>query len=121
MMDGRPARIGGLGENSARMATTNASHGAGSLQSSVSTGIGKNKTRLAERRASMLDSRAARLENAADLLPDDPELLEANRPGWDEAVLFKGKGFKTQFYGATSPLSVFVNVSRTPSQAHPSD
>ena len=121
MMDGRPTPIGGLDGDSARMATTNTSHGAGSLQSPVSTGPAKNKTRLAERKANMLGGRAARLENAAGLLPDDPELLEANRPDWDEAVLFKGKGFKTQFYGATSPLSVFVNVSRTPNQAYPSD
>ena len=117
MMDGRPAPIGGLGGDSARMATTNALHVAGSLQSSVSTGFGKKTTRLAGTRANMSDSRAARVENAAILLPD-PELLEANRPGWDEAVLFKGKGFMTQFYGSTSPLSVFTNVSRTPSQAH---
>lgn len=69
----------------------------------------KRKPRFPERRPASLESRIARLERTARLSPNDSE--EESQPRLGEAMLLKGKSYKTQFYGATSTWCTISNVS----------
>lgn len=66
--------------------------------------------RLPAREVGALEARLARLERAADTTAKDLEPPEEELSG-RETSLFKGGGFKTQFYGATCPMSLVAQVS----------
>lgn len=77
----------------------------------------KSEGRLPAREVGSLEARLARLERAAGTAANDLEPPEEELPG-RETSLFKGKGFKTQFYGATCPMSLVAQVSEHQRQPH---
>lgn len=70
----------------------------------------KSEGRLATREVGSQEARLARLERAASTAANDLGPPEKELPG-RETSLLKGKGFKTQFYGATCPMSILAQVS----------
>ena len=70
----------------------------------------KSEGRAPARELGSLEARLVRLERAAGTAANDAEPLEEELMG-RETSLFKGKGFKTQFYGATCPMSMLAQVS----------
>ncbi|KAF2733725.1 hypothetical protein EJ04DRAFT_577421 [Polyplosphaeria fusca] len=67
------------------------------------------KLRTQERRLELLERKLVKFEGAKDPLAparfDDFDAEEAE-PEFKEAMMFRGKAFKTQFMGTTSPMSV---------------
>lgn len=74
------------------------------------------KFRAQERRVGMLERRLANLDDAENPgLPLPPSHLDdfdphEEEPIVKEEIMFRGKGFKTQFYGSTSPFSLITQV-----------
>lgn len=73
------------------------------------------KLRVQERRLDLLERKLTKmdgLKNSSDYPPShldefDPQ---ADEPKLKEEMMFRGKGFKTQFYGSTSPFSLITHV-----------
>jgi hypothetical protein len=78
------------------------------------------KLKMQEQRIEMLEKQISILEGAKNAShPPTSSPLEHQEPGRDvstrtEAMLFRGKSFKTQFYGPTSPLSLLSHVRTLP-------
>ncbi|KAH7391748.1 hypothetical protein BKA66DRAFT_413199 [Pyrenochaeta sp. MPI-SDFR-AT-0127] len=64
------------------------------------------KLRVQERRIEMLEQKLAAKDSAKD--PSQYEDRAPEEPELKEAMIFRGKGFKTQFQGATSVMSVIA-------------
>ncbi|KAF2644348.1 hypothetical protein P280DRAFT_496673 [Massarina eburnea CBS 473.64] len=73
------------------------------------------KLRVQERRLEMLEKKLAALDGAKSFTFDTPssrfDNLAPEEPRIREDMMFRGKGFKTQFYGSTSPLSSLSQFS----------
>jgi len=118
----RPYPRGGTQINLARATAAMGPRQADSLHTSTSSmlpGIAQAASqrrpqqfegRLPAREVGSLQVRLARLERAAGTAANDSEPLEEEQPARGTS-LFKGKGFKTQFYGATCPMSIVAQVS----------
>ena len=111
-MDDHPSPLATVVGDHARLAATTTPLRSDSLHSHPQSFIGstKRKLRLSEQGADPIENRILRLERVAGFSPENLEPLEENQSGLGEAVLFKGRGFKTQFYGATSTLSILNHV-----------
>ena len=78
------------------------------------------KLKMQEQRIEMLEKKISVLEGIKNAShPPMSSPLEHQEPGRDvsactEAMLFRGKSFKTQFYGPTSPLSILSHVRTLP-------
>lgn len=72
------------------------------------------KLRVQERRLEMMEKRLAALDSdrspAFNLSPSRFDDFQPDEPRLREEMMFRGKSFKTQFYGSTSPLSVLTQV-----------
>jgi hypothetical protein len=70
------------------------------------------KVRTQERRIAMLEQKLAAKEGSKnpsqyeDIVPGEPEIKEE--------MMFRGKGFKTQFHGVTSVMSMISRVCQHP-------
>jgi hypothetical protein len=71
------------------------------------------KVRTQERRIAMLEQKLAAQHNNKknpsqyeDIVPQEPEI--------NEEIMFRGKGFKTQFHGVTSVMSMISRVCQQP-------
>jgi hypothetical protein len=66
------------------------------------------RVRTQERRIAMLEQKLAAKDNSKnpsqyeDIVPEEPEI--------QEEIMFRGKGFKTQFHGVTSVMSMISRV-----------
>lgn len=71
------------------------------------------KLRMQERRIDALERKLAR-SSASDPFPDQPSSkfddFMPEEPRLREEMMFRGKGFKTQFHGSTSALSSLATV-----------
>ena len=77
------------------------------------------KLKMQEQRIEMLEKKISVLEGAKNASHPLTSSLEHQEPGRDvltrtEAMLFRGKSFKTQFYGPTSPISLLSHVRALP-------
>lgn len=73
------------------------------------------KIRLQERRLEAVERRLTEADSSHSgfrVLPYRPDCsnVEVDEPTIKEEMMFRGKGFKTQFYGSTSPFSVISQV-----------
>jgi hypothetical protein len=79
------------------------------------------KMRMQERRLDLLERKISALDSSSkDDSYDPPSRLrafdaQANEPPLKEEMMFRGKGFKTQFYGSTSAFSLITSVRPQPS------
>ncbi|KAF2266273.1 hypothetical protein CC78DRAFT_491947 [Lojkania enalia] len=67
--------------------------------------------RAQERRLELLERKLAKSDGSQDPFSNAPSHMpdfdwQEAEPKISEAIMFRGKGFKTQFYGSTSPLSI---------------
>jgi hypothetical protein len=91
----------------------------GHSSASVSSDALAWKIRVQERRIEMMEKKLERASNTnPDPLDAPPSHLHhfdahTHESGAKEEMMFRGKGFKTQFYGSTSPLSVVTQVPTT--------
>ncbi|KAF2710337.1 hypothetical protein K504DRAFT_377201 [Pleomassaria siparia CBS 279.74] len=65
------------------------------------------KVRVQERRLETMERKLDRNSNVKDPHLDGFD-IQAHEPIVQEEMMFRGKGFKTQFYGSTSPLSIIT-------------
>jgi hypothetical protein len=83
------------------------------------------KVRAQERRIELMEKKLEQAGNSnAGSLDAPPSHLDhfdahAHEPAAKEEMMFRGRGFKTQFYGSTSPLSVVTQVFTTPNSITP--
>jgi len=103
-----PAAIGLPQEDSLRASSSSILPGI--AQAASQRRSQQSEGRLPERKVGSLEVRLARLERAAGTAANDSEPLEEAQPGCGTS-LFKGKGFKAQFYGATCPMSIVAQVN----------
>lgn len=74
------------------------------------------KMRMQERRLDLLERKLTALGGPSnDDSSDPPSRLhtfdtQANEPLFKEEMMFRGKAFKTQFYGSTSPFCLLTSV-----------
>ena len=86
------------------------------LSSNISTDSLTWRFRMQERRLEAMERRLERINNANNpSYETPPSHLESfdvreQEPVLKEDMVFRGKGFKTQFYGSTSVLSVLTQV-----------
>lgn len=67
-----------------------------------------------ERRIDMLESIIAQKPLSKSSSGDsDFDSLQVLEPEFEEEMMFRGKGFKTQFWGSTCPLSALSGVSES--------
>jgi hypothetical protein len=81
----------------------------------VSTEVLTWKLRVQERRIEMMQKKLATLENAHNPSSENPYRFDDSQPEEPqlrEEMMFRGKGFKTQFHGSTSILSLLAQVTR---------
>ncbi|KAF1943391.1 C6 zinc finger domain-containing protein [Clathrospora elynae] len=64
------------------------------------------KVRIQERRIAMLERKLATMDSARN--PSQYEDVSPEEPEIKEEMMFRGKGFKTQFHGVTSVMSMIV-------------
>jgi hypothetical protein len=76
------------------------------------------QVRVQERRLALLERRLAHGDHSTAASPATLEHYHDNdfdsqsaEPTFREEMLFRGKGFKTQFYGSTSTISLMTQVS----------
>lgn len=70
----------------------------------------RRKVRLQERRIEMLEMKLAATSNSNN--PSQLKDLPFKEPEIAEEMMFRGKGFKTQFHGMTSVMSMISQVLR---------
>lgn len=80
------------------------------LQSNLSTESLTWNLRTQNRRIEALETRVASLDGTRGFSAPAHANGEAKQPPVQERLMFKGRGFKTQFYGSTSQLSLLNNV-----------
>jgi hypothetical protein len=71
------------------------------------------KLRMQERRIESMEKKLAGLNRTSKStldLPSQFDDIEPDEPRLREEVMFRGKGFKTQFHGSTSALSSLATV-----------
>lgn len=76
----------------------------------------RRKVRLQERRIEMLEMKLAATSNSNN--PSQLRNLPFKEPEVAEEMMFRGKGFKTQFHGMTSVMSMISQVLRRRSSCH---
>ena len=69
------------------------------------------KLRVQERRIEMLERKLAATSSKTN--PSQLQDLSTNEPEIAEEMMFRGKGFKTQFHGTTSVMSMISQVRYT--------
>lgn len=69
------------------------------------------KLRMQERRLEMLEARLAATSNSGN--PSQLKVYPAKAPEIAEEMMFRGKGFKSQFHGTTSVMSMISQVDPT--------
>jgi len=68
------------------------------------------KTRMQERRIEMLEQNLAATSNSNNARPSQLRNLPTKELGIAEEMMFRGKGFKTQFHGTSSVMSMISQV-----------
>ena len=70
----------------------------------------RRKIRMQERRIEMLEKKLAGTSNGNDASPSQLRDLPTKEPEIAEEMMFRGRGFKTQFHGTSSVMSMISQV-----------
>jgi hypothetical protein len=68
------------------------------------------KLRIQERRIEVLEKKLAAASNGSNASPSQLRDLPTKEPDIAEEMMFRGKGFKTQFHGTSSVMSMISQV-----------
>jgi hypothetical protein len=92
----------------------------GASSANVSSDALSWEVKVQKRRIELIERKLEQVTNtntgSLDAPPSHLDQFDAHthEPAAKEEIMFRGRGFKTQFYGSTSPLSVVTQVFATP-------